>query len=136
MIDRRLFIHFDWTLLGITLLIACIGILNLYSGTSGGEVTATPYYVKQIFWLLIGLALMIPVAFIEYRFYSDFAYFVYAIAFGLLLAVLGYGIITSVPSDGSGLELSLFNLPNLSRFLSSWPWRSSSSGPRAERATR
>jgi len=95
MIDRRLFIHFDWTLLGITLLIACIGILNLYSGTSGGEVTATPYYVKQIFWLLIGLALMIPVAFIEYRFYSDFAYFVYAIAFALLLAVLGYGIITS-----------------------------------------
>jgi rod shape determining protein RodA len=95
MIDRRLLIHFDWTLLGIVLLIASIGILNLYSAASGGEVIGTPLYLKQIFWLLIGLVLMIAVAFIEYRFYSDFAYVVYTIALVLLLAVLGYGIITS-----------------------------------------
>ncbi len=95
MIDRRLLIHFDWTLLGIVLLIASIGILNLYSAASGGEVIGTPLYLKQIFWLLIGLVLMIAVAFIEYRFYLDFAYVVYTIALVLLLAVLGYGIITS-----------------------------------------
>jgi rod shape determining protein RodA len=95
MIDRRLLIHFDWTLFGIALLIASIGILNLYSAASGGEVPGTPLYLKQIFWLLIGLVLMITVAFIEYRFYSDFAYIVYTIALVLLLAVLGYGIITS-----------------------------------------
>ena len=95
MIDRRLLIHFDWTLLGIVLLIASIGILNLYSTTSGGEGPGTPLYLKQIFWLLIGLVLMIIVAFIEYRFYSDFAYIVYMIALVLLLVVLGYGIITS-----------------------------------------
>jgi len=95
MIDRRLFIHFDWTLLGITLLIASIGILNLYSATSGGEVLGTPLYLKQIFWLLIGLTFMIIIAFVEYRFYSDFAYIVYTIALVLLLAVLSYGIITS-----------------------------------------
>ena len=95
MIDRRLLIHFDWTLLGIVLLITSIGILNLYSAALGGEVLGTPLYLKQIFWLLIGLVLMITVAFIEYRFYSDFAYVVYTIALVLLLAVLGYGIITS-----------------------------------------
>jgi rod shape determining protein RodA len=95
MIDRRLFIHFDWTLLGITVLIASIGILNLYGTTAHGEVSGTPAYLKQIFWLFIGLVLMITVAFIEYRFYSDFAYIVYTIALALLLAVLGYGIITS-----------------------------------------
>jgi rod shape determining protein RodA len=95
MIDRRLLIHFDWTLLGIVLLIASIGILNLYSAASGGEMIGTPLYLKQIFWLLIGLVLMIAVAFIEYRFYLDFAYVVYTIALVLLLAVLGYGIITS-----------------------------------------
>lgn len=95
MIDRRLFIHFDWTLLGIILLIASIGILNLYSTTSNMEVAGTPFYLKQIFWLLIGLAMMMTIAFIEYRFYADFAYIVYTIALILLLAVLGYGIITS-----------------------------------------
>lgn len=95
MIDRRLLIHFDWTLLGIVLLIASIGILNLYSATSGVEATGTPLYLKQIFWLLIGLAVMVFVAFIEYRFYSDLAYVVYMMALFFLLAVLAYGLITS-----------------------------------------
>jgi rod shape determining protein RodA len=95
MIDRRLFIHFDWTLLGIILLLASIGILNLYSATLGEEVTGAPLYLKQIFWLLIGLALMLIIAFIEYRFYSDMAYIVYGVTFCFLLVVMGYGIITS-----------------------------------------
>ena len=95
MIDRRLLIHFDWTLLGIVLFIASIGILNLYSAASNAEVAGTPLYIKQVFWLLIGLVMMIGVAFIEYRFYADFAYIVYTVAFVLLVAVLGYGIITS-----------------------------------------
>ena len=95
MIDRRLFTHFDWTLLGMVLLIASMGILNLYSATSNVEAAGTPLYLKQIFWLLIGLAFMIIVAFIDYRFYSDFAYMAYALSFFFLLTVLGYGILTS-----------------------------------------
>jgi len=95
MIDRRLFIHFDWTLLGIVLILVSTGILNLYSITAHWEVSGTPVYLKQIFWLLIGLALMLTIAFIEYRFYSDFAYIFYASSLLLLLVVLGYGIITS-----------------------------------------
>jgi rod shape determining protein RodA len=95
MIDRRLFIHFDWTLLGLVLTIASIGILNLYSITAHWEISGAPVYLKQTFWLLIGLALMITIAFIEYRFYSDFAYIVYAVALLFLVVVLAYGIITS-----------------------------------------
>ena len=94
-IDRRLFTHFDWTLLGIVLLIASIGILNLYSAAAKIETVGAPFYLKQIFWLLIGLAAMVTIAFVEYRFYSDFAYIVYAIALVLLLIVLAYGMITS-----------------------------------------
>jgi rod shape determining protein RodA len=95
MIDRRLFIHFDWTLLGLVLILASIGIVNLYSITSHWEVSGTPVYLKQTLWLLIGLVLMITVAFVEYRFYSDFAYIVYTVAIFFLVAVLAYGIITS-----------------------------------------
>jgi len=94
-IDRRLFIHFDWTLLGIILAIVLIGILNLYSATAKMEMAGTPLYLKQMFWLLIGLAVMVVIAFIEYRYYSDFAYIVYSIALFLLILVLGYGLITS-----------------------------------------
>ena len=95
MIDRRLFIHFDWGLLGIVLLIVSIGILNLYSVTSNGETTGTPLYLKQVLWLAIGLGAMLIIAFVEYRFYTDFAYIVYTTAVVLLILVLGYGIITS-----------------------------------------
>jgi len=95
MIDRRLFIHFDWTLMGIVLLIASIGILNLYSITGHWEIYGTPVYLKQTLWLLMGLVLMITVAFIEYRFYSDFAYVVYIISIFFLLVVLGFGTVSS-----------------------------------------
>jgi rod shape determining protein RodA len=94
-IDRRLFLHFNWVLLGIVLVIALIGILNLYSATAKIETVGVPYYLKQIFWLLIGLAVMVTIAFVEYRFYSDFAYIVYSVALFLLIVVLVYGIITS-----------------------------------------
>jgi len=94
-IDRRLFTHFDWTLLGIVLLIASIGILNLYSAAAKIETVGAPLYLKQIFWLLIGLAAMVTISFVEYRFYSDFAYIVYSVALVLLLIVLAYGMITS-----------------------------------------
>jgi rod shape determining protein RodA len=95
MIDRRLFIHFDWTLLGLVLILASVGIINLYSITADWEVPGPPVYLKQTFWLLIGLVLMITVAFIEYRFYSDFGYIVYAVSLFFLAVVLAYGIITS-----------------------------------------
>ncbi|MDI7260670.1 MAG: rod shape-determining protein RodA [Thermodesulfobacteriota bacterium] len=95
MIDRRLFIHFDYTLLGIVLLIASIGILNLYSATSNGETVGAPLYLKQILWLAIGLGVMSIIAFVEYRYYTDIAYIAYTIAVVLLILVLGYGIITS-----------------------------------------
>jgi rod shape determining protein RodA len=38
---------------------------------------------------------MLVIAFVEYRFYTDFAYIVYTTAVVLLILVLGYGIITS-----------------------------------------
>jgi rod shape determining protein RodA len=94
-IDRRLFFHFDWVLLGIVLAIAAIGILNLYSVTAEVEMSGAPLYFKQIFWLVFGLMVMVFVAFAEYRYYSDFAYIIYSVALFLLIVVLAYGIITS-----------------------------------------
>jgi rod shape determining protein RodA len=95
MIDRRLLIHFDWPLLAIVLLIASIGILNLYSISSSGEASGIAFHLKQITWVLIGLVVMISVAFIEYRYYSDFAYPIHAVTLLLLVAVMAFGMITS-----------------------------------------
>jgi len=94
MIDRRLLIHFDWALLGIVLLIASIGILNLYSISSNGE-SLTPFYLKQLSWVLIGFVIMMAVAFIEYRYYSDFAFPIHGVTLFLLVVVMVFGMITS-----------------------------------------
>lgn len=95
MIDRRLLIHFDWTLIGIVLILSAIGIVNLYSVTSNGESSGMPLYLKQILWLFIGLTVMMVIALIEYRYYLDVAYFAYSAALLLLMVVLAYGFITS-----------------------------------------
>jgi len=95
MIDRRLLIHFDWTLLAIVAFIASIGILNLYSISSSGETSGTAFYLKQLSWFLIGLVIMMVVAFVEYRYYSDFAYPIHTVTLVLLVAVMAFGMITS-----------------------------------------
>lgn len=95
MIDRRIFTHFDWPLIGMVLMVASVGILNLYSMTCDTDGLAAPLYLKQISWLMIGFAVMMVIAIIEYRFYSDVAYIVYLTSIFCLLAVLAYGIITS-----------------------------------------
>ena len=55
MFDRRLLTHFDWVLLLLVCLLTGIGILNLYSATSAWSVGETPVYLKQFYWLGIGL---------------------------------------------------------------------------------
>jgi rod shape determining protein RodA len=95
MIDRRLLIHFDWALLALVVVIASIGIVNLYSISLNSEPSGTAFYVKQLSWLLIGLLTMIVVAFVEYRYYSDFAYLIYGVTVFLLVVVMVFGMITS-----------------------------------------
>jgi rod shape determining protein RodA len=87
-IDRRLFFSFDWTLLGMVLLISGIGLLNIYStGFSFKDAQMTPLYVKQAQWIAIGIIFMVITFSIDYRFVSRYAYFIYGASILLLIAV-------------------------------------------------
>ena len=69
---RRLFERFDWTLLLVTMVLAGIGILNLFSATLG-----TPHsqkFEQQIVWMLLGLCVYLSVAFFDYRNFYRFAW--------------------------------------------------------------
>jgi len=91
MIDRRLFTSFDWTFLSLTLVIAAIGVLNIYSATSSYTLAGTPYYLKQVYWILTGLALVVSVCSVDYHLLDDIAYGVYGAVVVLLLLVLFVG---------------------------------------------
>jgi rod shape determining protein RodA len=89
-IDRRFFSSFDWTLLGLVLVVAGLGLVNLYSASHVGTEQGTTY-VKQAWWLGIGLAVMLVVALPDYRLLETYAYPAYGASLALLVWVLVVG---------------------------------------------
>ena len=96
MFDRRLVQNFDWILLGSVVLIAAMGIVNLYSaGFNRNPAGATPVYVKQVYWLLVGLGLMFFTLLYDYRHLEKLAYPLYLLSLLLLVAVMVAGKMVS-----------------------------------------
>lgn len=92
MFDRRLIKNFDWFLLLITLLIAIVGILVIYSATHGkGEILSGELYVKQIYWLAVGLLAIMIIICVDYRTIARYAYFLYVLTILSLIWVLFKG---------------------------------------------
>jgi len=108
MFDRRLLTHFDWVLLLVVGLIAGIGILNLYSATSGWVSAGSPIYLKQTYWLGIGLILALAVSFVDYRHLEYCGFLLYWISMALLVGVLLFGR-TSMGAT-RWLDLGIINL--------------------------
>ncbi|HBO84738.1 MAG TPA: rod shape-determining protein RodA, partial [Deltaproteobacteria bacterium] len=92
MIDRRVFIHFDWILFVSAMLLAIIGIANLYSATAG---TGSSLYIKQSYWLIIGITAIGIAALFNYSQIERFAYFLYGMSITLLVAVNLFGKTTA-----------------------------------------
>ena len=91
--DRSNLHNFDWTLLAIVLSICAIGILNIYSAGYSYDALErqSPFYIKQIQWILLGLIAMIITFSIDYRFLAKGAYVIYCIAIALLMLVHIFG---------------------------------------------
>jgi rod shape determining protein RodA len=88
MFDRRLVQNFDWLLLALVAAIAGIGLMNLYSAGFSRAPGATPLYLKQMYWLSLGLALMVLAFLCDYRYLEKLGYPVYLLSLVLLAAVL------------------------------------------------
>lgn len=92
MIDRRLVVHFDWIIFLLTISLAVIGIINIYSATM---VDGNNLYEKQLIWFLIGLCLMLFVTFVNYVHLERLAYHIYGLAVTLLIATFLFGRTTA-----------------------------------------
>ena len=92
-LDRRLILNFDWTLLVLVLVLSGIGLVNIYStGFSLTDFHRTPLYVKQIQWIILGVAGMAVAFFVDYRFLGRHAYTIYGISVILLVVVSCGGV--------------------------------------------
>ncbi len=104
MLDRRLIQNFDWVLLLVLLMQAGISILNLYSATYPiREMGGSEIFLKQIYWFLIGFAVLLLATTFNYYALERLAYPAYFFAIALLILVLFAGRVTS----GSQRWLSL-----------------------------
>jgi rod shape determining protein RodA len=70
------------------LLISGFGVVNIYSASSSYRELGTPYFLKQIYWIVAGLALCLAVCSLDYHILEDFAYWLYGAVLILLVLVL------------------------------------------------
>ncbi|MDI6852487.1 MAG: rod shape-determining protein RodA [Deltaproteobacteria bacterium] len=96
MFDRRLVQNFDWLLLTLILIVIAIGSVNLYSaGYNRTPEGATPVYIKQLYWLGVGLTVMLFSLLYDYRHYEKLAYPLYLLSLVLLIGVMVAGKMVS-----------------------------------------
>ncbi|MFZ5569177.1 MAG: rod shape-determining protein RodA [Thermodesulfobacteriota bacterium] len=92
MFDRRLIQHFDWWLLGLTLLLATVGLTILYSAvTAGASDVQRTLVAKQAISCCIGLGAMIMVFIFNYKELDRWGGVIYLAAVVLLIAVMLHG---------------------------------------------
>jgi rod shape determining protein RodA len=92
MFDRRLIQYFDWGLLGVTVLIAALGLGALYSAVNGDP--GMPHgslFVKQLIWYGGGLGVMVAIFLFSYKSLDRWAYVIYFGCNLLLAWVLLFG---------------------------------------------
>ncbi|MEJ2101488.1 MAG: rod shape-determining protein RodA [Desulfobacterales bacterium] len=92
MFDRRLIQYFDWGLMGLAVLIGCIGLLTLYSAVTAE--TPAPQkilFFKQLLWFAVGLTAMVAAFLFNYKLLDRWAQPIYIFSISLLVAVLVFG---------------------------------------------
>jgi len=92
-IDRRIISHFDWSLFGLAVVLALIGILTINSATRdlSGEGLG-PLALRQLYWLAIGLGAMVMSITIDYHRMDRLAYAFYGFVLFLMLLVPFVGV--------------------------------------------
>ena len=107
-IDRQLVKNFDWVMLVAVLLIAAMGLVNLYSATYANQSASTMVFLRQLFFFLAGFSFIIIIHLFDYRLLLKWNYPFYAIIVGLLLVALFMG--GSIAGTQRWINLGFFRL--------------------------
>lgn len=110
MIDRRLFLHMNWWLLGLTAMLFCFGALNLYSASTlraEDGLILDVYFNRQMIWGGISLAAMLGFMLVDYRHFKSAGPVFYGLAVFLLVCVAVFG--KTIGGSTRWLDFGLFN---------------------------
>jgi len=92
MLGSSVFRKTDPLLVAIVLILCGLGVLTIYSTQQGSEVSAAGnLHLKQLFWMALGLVVMVLVAALTYKFYYVLGPLFYAISILSLILLLWLG---------------------------------------------
>jgi rod shape determining protein RodA len=100
--------NFDWVMLAAVLLIAAMALINLYSATYAGRTAGSSAFIKQLYFFLAGLSVIVIIHLFDYRLLLSWNYSLYTIVVGLLLFSLLFG--TSIAGTQRWINLGFFRL--------------------------
>ena len=83
------FRDFDWTMLGVALLICGLGVMEIYSASASTKFAGV--HVKQIYWVLAGVVVLFLVSLVNYQQLLENAHWLYLGAVVSLVLVLVFG---------------------------------------------
>lgn len=104
MVRRDTWRHFDFALLGAVLILSIFGIAMIRSAIAGNAVLAG-LVARQAIYVGIGLAIIITLSLIDYRYWSAMARLMYVFAFLSLVAIFIFG--TAIYGSARWLDTGL-----------------------------
>ncbi len=119
-LSRPRLAHFDYWLLGATLVLALIGIAMIYSATAcitGEALDWQSPALRQAIYLVAGLVGMFALAFIDYRVYSTLRWPIWVFTIAILAIVSVIGLETHGVVRWIDLRVFLFQPSELSKLL-------------------
>ncbi|MDD4332875.1 MAG: FtsW/RodA/SpoVE family cell cycle protein [Patescibacteria group bacterium] len=110
MIDRNIkqIKNFDWILFFSAILLAALGLVEIYSIALGQENITLINFKKQAFFILLGILLFFTFAFLDYHWLANNNKYLFFIGFFALLGVLIFG--NTVRGTRGWFSLGGFNL--------------------------
>ncbi|HET97148.1 MAG TPA: rod shape-determining protein RodA [Desulfurivibrio alkaliphilus] len=106
--DRRLVQNFDWVMVAAVLVVALLGLLNLYSATHLSRGYGSTVFIKQVYYFLAGFGLIFLIVLVDYKILIKWNYPLYGIMLILLLLVLLVG--GEVAGSQRWINLGFFRL--------------------------
>jgi len=102
---------FDFKLFFSVMVLLCIGLIMVASASSYYALTefnnSNHFLLRQLFFAVIGVVVMLVISKINYRIYSKFAYLIYGVVLLLMILVLVPGIGTEVNGARRWIDLKI-----------------------------
>lgn len=93
---KKAFENFPWNLWWVTLGLAAVGLVNLYSAVSlWGEESRLNLFWNQMIWFALGFALLFIMMSIDYRLWDKLGHYFFGICLAFLVLVLVLGKVVS-----------------------------------------